>query len=869
LNEAKQDPPAIEDALQSITTIKRPGSATDVEAIGKTLMRAVSAAGSDPQSWKLICLTIIHGRFHSKAPEAAAMKKKPKTGKLTSAGNGERLSFYILMAYLHCIAQNNLLELDTDSASKALEGIGRLVYNAGGSRDLCALIEHLLYHELDQAGILYLQKSEGNMKALCQAISSFLVPCLNGSEESCLPPILIHLLETAASLVDNDLTLIETKNKESVDRSLEGHAQKKQRLNLKIAEDGAFQSTINTFIPHHGRGKDSRKLVQTVAELMLWSKSATTKTNPRFCLSLGKLSEDLSDVETISTLHELQTIIRRFRKILNSSAREQGFSLCTSYEIDRKSINLDMIKTAKHGDVTRLQNLACKANDQGMMSLIVNRYLDPAKAIPAQSMYQLHREWISLQNDQNEKLDEIFFLKLQVQEVTVKVTINHLRRNLSEELHDKAASNIVASLDSKAECDAAAILVAAALDGQCICEEKQELDDSTILYIGDEVQSISSLTRVMTLLDRAFSSGEKAAVLPDQDPASTKNIHNLIDRHLRPGGMLLLFGSSDVKLDQRVLSKLQDECSTVHCHIIDDFASRMVREKAKVGDITVTLCWDDRADLDLHVICPNGNHIYYGHRQGGSVEGGGYLDVDMNIQGESVEPVENVFFGDAEKGIEADHGKYKIYVQIFSYHGDELEEGVPVPWRVRIEMDGKISQYYGECTGSGSSSDKTVVEFEYQGRTAPAPEAVGSALESSKLISVSSSVGSSLESIDQLMSLRQQRSEIEYVATLLDESNAGIENSSEIQPRPLVADRNSFHMTNRDRLYLVISKLPVQFHLEINRTFNCGTSLLDYTASIIAKQLTMDNIPVDELTRAHYDDSLVELVRAKMATFGV
>jgi hypothetical protein len=798
------------------------------------------------------------------------MKKKSTTGKLTSTGHGERLSFYILMVYLHSIAQKNLLELDADSASKALEGIGRLVYNAGGTRDLCALIEHLLYHELDQAGIFHVQKSEGNMKALCQAISTFLVPCLNGSEESCLPSTLIHLLETAASLVDNDLTLIDTRDKESADKTLEGHPQKKQRLKLKMTEDGAFQSTINTFIPHHGRGKDARKLVQTIAELMLWSKSATAKTNPRFCLSLCKLSEDPSDEETMSTLHESQTIIRRFRKTLNSSAREQGFSLCTSYEMDRKSINLDMIKTGKYGDVTRLQNIACKAKDQGMMSLIMNRYLDPTKAIPAQSMYQLHREWISLQNNQNENLDEISLLKLQIQEATVKATINHLRRNLSEELHDKAASNIVASLDSTAECDVATILVAAALDGQCIGEEKQEsVDAFTILYIGDEVQNISSFTGVITLLDRAFSSGEKANMLPDQDPASTKNIQNLIDRHLRPGGMLLLFGSSDVKLDQRVLSKLQDEGSTVHCHVIDDFTSRMEREKAKVGDITVTLCWDDRADLDLHAICPNGNHIHFGDKQGGSIEGGGYLDVDMNVQGESVEPVENVFFGDTEKGIEADHGKYNIYVQNYSYHGDELKEWDPVPWRVRLEMDGKISQYYGECTGSGSSSDKTVIEFEYKGRTAPAPEAVGSALESSKLISVSSSVGCSLESIDQLMSLRQQRSEIGNVATLIGESNTGIENSSEIQPRPLVADRNSLHMTNRDRLYLVISKLPVQFHLEINRTFNCGTSLLDYTASILAKQLTADNIPVDELTRANYDDSIVQLVRAKMTTFGV
>ena len=61
----------------------------------------------------------------------------------------------------------------------------------------------------------------------------------------------------------------------------------------------------------------------------------------------------------------------------------------------------------------------------------------------------------------------------------------------------------------------------------------------------------------------------------------------------------------------------------------------MERERAKVGDVMLTLASDNRCDLDLHVICPNGNHISYHNKQGLGKNGGGYLDVDMNVNGES------------------------------------------------------------------------------------------------------------------------------------------------------------------------------------------------------------------------------------------
>jgi hypothetical protein len=45
------------------------------------------------------------------------------------------------------------------------------------------------------------------------------------------------------------------------------------------------------------------------------------------------------------------------------------------------------------------------------------------------------------------------------------------------------------------------------------------------------------------------------------------------------------------------------------------------------GDVQVTLSWDADSDVDLHVVGPDGEEIYYGNRQSAS---GGELDLDSN-----------------------------------------------------------------------------------------------------------------------------------------------------------------------------------------------------------------------------------------------
>jgi len=488
-------------------------------------------------------------------------------------------------------------------------------------------------------------------------------------------------------------------------------------------------------------------------------------------------------------------------------------------------------------------------------------------------------------------------LQLSIQEATVKATMKLLQSKIPKTTSKKDV--VIASLDGKIENDCAAILVAAALDPKFNLDDKEPAKEEVLesesrgvtVFIGENELSLTTISEVISLLDRQIQAKRTSGVAGNQ-PATTKDVQNFIERHLGSNSHLLLFNSTDIKIEQRVLTDLQTQGNTIHCHMNDDFQYRMQREKAKVGDITITLAWDNRCDLDLHCICPNGDHISYSRKEGGGAIGGGYLDVDMNVSGDSTEPVENIFFGDAEKGVEAAKGKYKVFVQNYAYHGKIVKRPNPVPWRLRVVKNGEIHNFTGECKGTGEDSNVTAVEFEYEGRKAPPPEEVGSALASSNLVSVTSSTGDTIDSISGLLSVVEEHEQLTNVQNLvrteteqmemeeeavdgesdipIEESNTNSSTSNNVSAaRPLMAAKKSFDITNRDRLYLNLSKLPKLFHLVVNQSFDGGCSLMDHTAAVLAKRLISDGIPVNELMKAGYQDEIVQIVKEKMCSFGL
>ncbi len=104
----------------------------------------------------------------------------------------------------------------------------------------------------------------------------------------------------------------------------------------------------------------------------------------------------------------------------------------------------------------------------------------------------------------------------------------------------------------------------------------------------------------------------------------------------------------------------------------DDLNALLEEMGAHDGRITITLHWRSTDDLDLHCITPKGGHIYYGHKNAD----GGYLDVDMNVHGESSNAIEHIYFDTPEQG------EYSVYIDNYK---DRTEGDVTADLIVAVE----------------------------------------------------------------------------------------------------------------------------------------------------------------------------------------
>lgn len=134
---------------------------------------------------------------------------------------------------------------------------------------------------------------------------------------------------------------------------------------------------------------------------------------------------------------------------------------------------------------------------------------------------------------------------------------------------------------------------------------------------------------------------------------------------------------------------------------------RMKRENCNGGELHASLIWNDIADLDLHVITPSKEHLYYAYKESNC---GGWLDVDMNASSISLEPIENIFWASSPSG------DYKIYVNNFNNRTDDktvfTNPNRKVPFRVRLIRNDKTEWFDGEV---GPKENLTCFEFNHVG----------------------------------------------------------------------------------------------------------------------------------------------------------
>ena len=129
--------------------------------------------------------------------------------------------------------------------------------------------------------------------------------------------------------------------------------------------------------------------------------------------------------------------------------------------------------------------------------------------------------------------------------------------------------------------------------------------------------------------------------------------------------------------------------------------------KIKVGDPQFTLIWDAKSvDIDLHVMEPQGDHLYFGHRNG---KQGGELDVD-NTWGYGPE---NIYWlvpsgGRKSKVKLKGPGPPGAYRWSVHYYASHRPDSPPIHWQVRIKHAGEAKIVEGHLSARGMEPDLRV-----------------------------------------------------------------------------------------------------------------------------------------------------------------
>lgn len=154
-----------------------------------------------------------------------------------------------------------------------------------------------------------------------------------------------------------------------------------------------------------------------------------------------------------------------------------------------------------------------------------------------------------------------------------------------------------------------------------------------------------------------------------------------------------------------IMFKWSNDISWSYTNAVTDSIKEQVKAAGgKVeGELRVSLSWYNYDDLDLHVVEPSGNIIFFRNKV--SAITGGNLDVDMNAgSGTTRKAVENIIWPSKARISE---GNYKVIVNNFA-----KRETKDVGFTVEIEQGGNISHFV--CTREVKDKENILTaEFNY------------------------------------------------------------------------------------------------------------------------------------------------------------
>ncbi|HIA89610.1 MAG TPA: hypothetical protein EYO09_00750 [Candidatus Poseidoniales archaeon] len=169
---------------------------------------------------------------------------------------------------------------------------------------------------------------------------------------------------------------------------------------------------------------------------------------------------------------------------------------------------------------------------------------------------------------------------------------------------------------------------------------------------------------------------------------------------------------------QAELAALAEADAMLEAQEVDDETTAELRARleaagGRIGDVNVSLMWNNYNDLDLHVVCPSGERLHGGNRTSACH---GELDVDANVKPESKKPVENVVWDIGN----APNGTYRVYVHHYKKHKKRGTKD-PTEFKVIVNAGGTFTEYNSEL--SNGDPIMLVTDFEMRERTPEEEEA--------------------------------------------------------------------------------------------------------------------------------------------------
>jgi hypothetical protein len=107
-----------------------------------------------------------------------------------------------------------------------------------------------------------------------------------------------------------------------------------------------------------------------------------------------------------------------------------------------------------------------------------------------------------------------------------------------------------------------------------------------------------------------------------------------------------------------------------------------VPNKGQSGYLRISLKWNTLDDLDILVVDPNNEELWFKNK---SVSSGGILDVDDNVMDSTahLHPLENIYYKKKPP-----KGMYKVFVNLYKKRSPPDQS---IPFSIRIEKNQKVN----------------------------------------------------------------------------------------------------------------------------------------------------------------------------------